>query len=53
MISIIVSIVDDDHLVRDATVDLLNSLGYTARGFESAEEFLDFWRGKKHLLLDH
>ena len=41
MISIIVSIVDDDHLVRDATVDLLNSLGYTARGFESAEEFLD------------
>jgi FixJ family two-component response regulator len=41
MICIIVSIVDDDHLVRDATVDFLNSLGYAARGFESAEEFMD------------
>ena len=41
MICAIVSIVDDDRLVRDATVDLLNSLGYTALGFESAEEFLD------------
>src|SRR5262245_42273461 len=41
MISIVVSIVDDDSVVRDATADLLNSLGYTALGFESAEEFLD------------
>jgi FixJ family two-component response regulator len=41
MICTIVSIVDDDRLVRDATVDLLNSLGYTALGFESAEKFLD------------
>ena len=41
MICTVVSIVDDDCLVRDATVDLLNSLGYTALGFESAEAFLD------------
>jgi FixJ family two-component response regulator len=41
MISIVVSIVDDDSVVRDATADLLNSLGYTALGFETAEEFLD------------
>jgi FixJ family two-component response regulator len=41
MISILISIVDDDPVVRDATADLLNSLGFTALGFESAEEFLD------------
>lgn len=41
MISIVISIVDDDSLVRGATADLLNSLGYTAVAFESAEEFLD------------
>jgi FixJ family two-component response regulator len=35
-----ISIVDDDPLVRDATVDLLNSLGYPALAFETAEEFL-------------
>ena len=36
-----ISIVDDDPLVRDATVDLLNSLGYSALAFGSAEEFLN------------
>jgi FixJ family two-component response regulator len=36
-----ISIVDDDASVRDATVDLINSLGYTAVAFESAEKFLD------------
>ena len=41
MIAILISIVDDDPVVRDATADLLNSLGYTALGFESAEKFLD------------
>ena len=46
MISILISIVDDDPVVRDATADLLNSLGYTALGFQSAEEFLDSGRIK-------
>jgi FixJ family two-component response regulator len=41
MISILISIVDDDSLVRDATADLLNSLGYVAVSFGSAEQFLD------------
>jgi FixJ family two-component response regulator len=41
MISILICIVDDDAGVRDATADLLNSLGYTALGFVSAEQFLD------------
>ena len=36
-----ISIVDDDPLVRDATVDLLNSMGYPALAFETAEEFLN------------
>jgi FixJ family two-component response regulator len=36
-----ISIVDDDPLVRDATVDLINSLGYSALAFETAEEFLN------------
>ena len=41
MICSIVSVVDDDPMVRDSTVDLLNSCGYTALGFETAERFLD------------
>jgi FixJ family two-component response regulator len=36
-----ISIVDDDPLVRDATVDLLHSLDYPALAFETAEEFLN------------
>src|SRR4051812_42664353 len=41
MICSIVSVVDDDPMVRDSTVDLLNSCGYTALGFASAEEFIN------------
>jgi FixJ family two-component response regulator len=36
-----ISIVDDDPLVRSATVALVNSLGYAATAYESAEKFLD------------
>ena len=36
-----ISIVDDDPLVREATVDLIHSLGYAAVSFPSAEQFLD------------
>lgn len=41
-----ISIVDDDPLVREATVDLVQSLGYEAISFESAEQFLDSGRMK-------
>ena len=41
MICSIVSVVEDDPMVRDSTVDLLNSCGYTALGFVSAEEFVN------------
>jgi FixJ family two-component response regulator len=36
----LISIVDDDESVRDATKSLLRSSGYTAQSFGSAEEFL-------------
>ena len=36
-----ISIVDDDESVREATKSLVRSLGYTAATFCSAEEFLE------------
>ncbi|MEM5455044.1 response regulator [Paraburkholderia phytofirmans] len=41
MSSQIVSIVDDDEGARVATASLVRSLGWQARVFASAEEFLD------------
>ena len=37
---LLVSVVDDDESVRESLPDLLRELGYTARAFSSAEEFL-------------
>jgi FixJ family two-component response regulator len=36
----LVSVVDDDESVRESLPDLLRSLGFLARAFSSAEEFL-------------
>jgi FixJ family two-component response regulator len=36
----VISIVDDDHSVREATKGLVRSLGYGAAAFASAEDFL-------------
>ena len=36
----LISVVDDDESVRDSLPDLLKELGFTARVFSSAEEFL-------------
>jgi FixJ family two-component response regulator len=36
----LVSIVDDDESVRESLPDLLNELGFAARAFTSAAEFL-------------
>ena len=36
----VISIVDDDDSVREATKFIVNSLGYTTATFASAEEFL-------------
>jgi FixJ family two-component response regulator len=37
----VISIVDDDESVREATKSLVRSLGYSAMTFGSAEEFLN------------
>ena len=36
----LVSVVDDDESVRESLPDLLRELGFVARAFSSAEEFL-------------
>jgi FixJ family two-component response regulator len=36
----VISIIDDDVMVRDSTADLIASLGYQARTFGSGEQFL-------------
>jgi CheY-like chemotaxis protein len=37
---LLISVVDDDESVRESLPDLLNELGFKARAFSSAEEFL-------------
>lgn len=37
---LLVSLVDDDESVRESLPDLLKELGFAARAFSSAEEFL-------------
>ncbi len=39
---LLIAVVDDDQPFRMALVESLNSLGYAARGFASAEEFIAF-----------
>ena len=39
-----ISIIDDDQVVREATGDLVQSLGYEVLTFESAERFLESGR---------
>src|SRR5215469_13783942 len=36
----VISIIDDDCIVREAIADLLQSLSYEVKTFESAEDFL-------------
>jgi FixJ family two-component response regulator len=37
----LIAVVDDDESVRESLPDLLRELGFSARTFASAEEFLD------------
>jgi FixJ family two-component response regulator len=50
----LVSIVDDDESVRESLPDLLRELGFAARAFSSAEEFLasEFIGETRCLILD-
>jgi FixJ family two-component response regulator len=36
----LVSVIDDDESVRESLPDLIQELGYAARAFSSAEDFL-------------
>jgi FixJ family two-component response regulator len=38
---LLISVIDDDESVRESLPDLLKELGFTARAFSSAEEFLE------------
>ena len=42
-----ISIIDDDQVVREATGDLVQSLGYEVLTFESAEGFLESGRSRR------
>jgi FixJ family two-component response regulator len=42
---LLIAIIDDDDSFRMALVDCLGSLGYGARGFASAEEFIGWEAG--------
>ena len=46
-----ISIIDDDQVVREATGDLVQSLGYEVATFESAERFLESGRLAETLCL--
>jgi len=50
----LVSVVDDDESVRESLPDLLRELGFAARAFSSAEEFLtsDYVAQTNCLILD-
>jgi FixJ family two-component response regulator len=50
----LVSVVDDDESVRESLPDLLQELGFSARAFASAEEFLasDSFGRTRCLILD-
>ena len=51
---LLIAVVDDDESVRESLPDLLKEFGFTARAFESAEEFLasDTVGDAKCLILD-
>ena len=50
----LVSVVDDDELVRESLPDLLREFGFAAQAFASAEEFLasDYVGQTRCLILD-
>lgn len=49
-----IAVVDDEESVRKAVVRVLHAAGFDARGFASAQEFLDSWHFDRPdcLLLD-
>ena len=54
MVAPLISIVDDDHSVRESLARLIRSVGFGVQIFESAEEFLSAGRDREPdcLILD-
>ena len=50
----VIAIVDDDELAREGTIDLVKSMGFIAKAFESAEDFLksDYLHSSSCLIAD-
>lgn len=50
----LVSVVDDDEMLRESLPDLLRECGFAARAFSSGQEFLssDYMDGTRCLILD-
>ena len=50
----VIAIVDDDELAREGTIDLVKSMGFIAKAFERAEDFLksDYLHGSSCLIAD-
>jgi FixJ family two-component response regulator len=50
----VIAIVDDDELAREGTIDLVKSMGFVAKAFERAEDFLksDYLHSSSCLIAD-
>jgi FixJ family two-component response regulator len=50
----VIAIVDDDELAREGTIDLVKSMGFIAKAFERAEDFLksDYLHSSSCLIAD-
>jgi FixJ family two-component response regulator len=50
----VIAIVDDDELAREGTIDLVKSMGFIAKAFERAEDFLksDYLNSSSCLIAD-
>ena len=50
----VIAIVDDDELAREGTTDLVKSMGFMAKAFERAEDFLksDYLHSSSCLIAD-
>jgi FixJ family two-component response regulator len=50
----VIAIVDDDELAREGTIDLVRSMGFIAKAFERAEDFLksDYLNSSSCLIAD-
>ena len=50
----VIAVVDDDELAREGTIDLVESMGFIAKAFDRAEDFLqsDYLRSSSCLIAD-